>query len=249
MAQDLGTDLLRLEKKLVSTPSDSLKVFVCYEKVDLLTSYHEYQQLDFELQRLIKLGGFLPTYKPLYSLLLQTFYQEKKYSLVYRFFEQTRMSLQDETDKTLWYYYLSSLMHEEEFTKLKTVRDELYLKQGIKAPNSLDSLQEFIEKNYGYARLMQSIVPGSGLIALGYYKKGITNLILNGGFGWFTGHYIAMRLISPAIVFGLYPFGKFYFGSQRHLSYLIDQKNLSNKKDTFEKNDLKIYRFCKGMVY
>lgn len=247
--EDVARMLLRFEKDLISSSEDSLKIPICYQKINILLKNHLHEPIDFEMQRLDKLGGLREKYKHDYAFIFQTFYQEKKYNSVYHYFEQTTKSLSSEMDKTLWYYYLSSLMHEEELSKLKFAGDELKSKLAILEKTAVDSLEEYKEKNYKAAKTLQSIIPGSGLIALGYYRKGITNLVLNTGFALLAGHYVAMHLIAPTIVYGVYPFGKFYFGTQRHLSYLIDQKNQTIKKDTFYRNDERLYRFCKRLVF
>lgn len=99
-----------------------------------------------------------------------------------------------------------------------------------------DSLTECIvsiyaEKNHpklkkqGTAKILSSIVPGTGQIYAGYFFEGIANASLQGAsllltaYGIYSGYYIT----SVVVWFGL--FQKFYSGAIIRTEYLVDKKN------------------------
>jgi hypothetical protein len=248
-ASDVGTSLLSLEQQLFFAKDDSTKNRLSYQKINLLLESKQYEQLAFEIDRLAFNNGFDSIYSRAYSQLIQSLFLAQKHSLVTKIFERTSREVSSENGITLWYYHLCSRLEEDDEMELTKSIDSLCEIKSIAYGKSKDSIQNYEAKAYKTAKIMQYIFPGSGLIAFGKNKKGVINLLSTGAFAWLATHYFSIGYLSPAIVFGVFPFSKFYMGSQRHFSYLIEQKNLSNKKKVIANNEAYIYRFCRKLKH
>lgn len=99
-----------------------------------------------------------------------------------------------------------------------------------------DSLDNHIENLYseknqpklkkqGTAKILSSIIPGSGQVYAGYFREGVANAFFQGAallltaYGIYTGYYITSVVVS----FGL--FQKFYAGAIVRTEYLVEKKN------------------------
>lgn len=114
-----------------------------------------------------------------------------------------------------------------------------------------DSLNDHIEKLYskenqpklkkqGTAKILSSVIPGSGQIYAGYFWEGMSNAIMQGtsllltAYGIYTGYYIT----SVVVWFGL--FQKFYSGAIVRTEYLVQKKNheLTRSYNEMLKNEI-----------
>lgn len=119
-----------------------------------------------------------------------------------------------------------------------------------------DSLYDHIENLYskknqpklkkqGTAKVLSSIIPGSGQVYAGYFWEGVANAFLQGttllltAYGIYTGYYITSVVVS----FGL--FQKFYAGAIVRTEYLVEKKNyeLTRKyNDALKKKIISIHQ-------
>lgn len=99
-------------------------------------------------------------------------------------------------------------------------------------------------KKQGTAKILSSIIPGSGQAYAGFWGEGMANAFLQGtsllltAYGIYTGYYVT----SAVITFGL--FQKFYSGAIVRTDYLVQKKNyeLVRHYNDLLKNELLLMR-------
>jgi hypothetical protein len=243
----LGSMLLNIEHQIYLAQEESTRNHLEYEKIWLLLSHKKFETLDFELNRIESNNGFGPLYSFEYSKLMQLLFIEKQYHLVSKLYSVKKHELSTEVEQVQLYYYLCSLLACEEYETIYHQIDSISRTKNEGDGSALDSISIYEDKSFKALKVMQAILPGSGVLVLGNYKKGIINFAMTAAFGWLGVHYFTLGYILPGAVYGVFPFSKFYFGSQRHFSYLIEQKNASNKKKCITKNEAYFYRFCASL--
>lgn len=208
--------VLQLERKVM------LSVSIDEKNVSLWQKYYFYKKHDVFEEALATLNRL--SIKPNDSLAQCNYYFQK--ALV-----QSRLG-----------YFSAAMVNVNEYCAIcKTLNDEkqslrllvLIENEDWKAFNQLvieDSLKVQLSKPElidakKYVR-SSSYLPGLGLMKLGYYKKGFSNLGLCVGALGFTTYNIVTGYYITSVLSGFDPFLKFYKGGKRLTEATVEQENI-----------------------
>ena len=92
-----------------------------------------------------------------------------------------------------------------------------------------DSVNKLLMKphllNPKTAKIISFIIPGSGQIYTGHVFRGISSLILNGSFAYYTYFSFKNKFYLSGIITGFGVFQMLYFGGARYAFYLAEKEN------------------------
>jgi len=236
---DLGKRLLILEQKYFESKIDSEKYFYCLKKLEILLKNYRYEDANRELIRIEKFDSLIQK---------RNNYFEDISILCFKnnWFEGCLQILTSDTlSKQLFFIKTLCLNELENYTALK---EQLKYFSFL---NKLDTNQLFKDlKNYEISfdvsyQIMQAILPGSGMITLGFAKKGIVSFLLNGTFATIATKLIIDKFYIAGLVFGIFPFSKFYVGGIKHVAYLSSQMREKRLKKIKQHNAVLLYNYFK----
>lgn len=108
----------------------------------------------------------------------------------------------------------------------------------------LKSLQHYTYENSSKKSIiLQSIVPGAGMINEAEFREGITSFLLNGIVITSAVLLLKQQFYASAISYGIFPWLKFYRGGIRHTRYLAEQNELKKISEIQQQNAELLYKF------
>jgi hypothetical protein len=229
--------LLKWEYLFFISENDSDRYDALLEKVKINLERKEEAKAFYEIKRIEDLNKNILLEKQFYATLQGLLFNYALYDACLNYFEKDSLapiSVENLLMKSLCF---NEELQYEEIKNTLRIASKLLNKDTLNAFRQLKNFN--VKSSLKKSVLLQSILPGAGMINEGSFKEGITSFALNGLFVTAPILLFQQKLYFTAFSYGIFPLSKFYGGGIKHTKFLA-QENLEKNMQIRKKENAKI---------